>query len=172
MFSEWRPQIGLLDLRMPDVDGLEVIRRIRQLPTGAKTPIIVVTASAFEENRKDVIAAGGDDFLGKPFREQDLFEKIGRLTGAEFEYEEEPVGEQNTGERQPLAMEDAVAAIPLEIRTRLTQAAVRADFDKMLEAVAEISDRFPEAAPELRRRVESFEYQSLIELLQKEKNTL
>jgi CheY-like chemotaxis protein len=172
IFAEWRPHLGLFDLRMPGLDGLEVIRRVRQLPSGAKTPIMVVTASAFEENRKEVLAAGGDDFLGKPFREQDLFEKIGRLTGAEFDYEEEPARPRNPSKHHPLAAEEAIAAIPPEIRKRLTQAAVRADFDAMLEAIAEMAGQFPEAAQDFRRRVEGFEYQSLLELLQKETNTL
>jgi two-component system sensor histidine kinase/response regulator len=167
VFSEWRPQIGLLDLRMPGLDGFAAIRSIRQLPGGAQVPIIAVTASAFEEDRRDVIAAGGNDFLGKPFRERELFEKIGRLTGAEFEYEDEPAAPLSPADRAtPLTVEQVAAAIPSDLRARLAQAALRADFDEMLAVLAQAETVAPEIARELSRRVEGFEYQALLDLLQ------
>jgi CheY-like chemotaxis protein len=168
VFSEWHPKIALFDLRMPGMDGFEVIRMIRALPNGSRTPIVAVTASAFEENRRDVIAAGGDDFLGKPFRDTDLFEKIARLTGAEYEYEAEP--EKNDAEAvgAMFTSEQVCAVIPEELRARIAQAALRADFDEMLATIAEVSAHSPEIADELRRKVECFEYQALIDLIQEE----
>jgi CheY-like chemotaxis protein len=86
MIFDWRPALVLLDLRMPRVGGLEVMRRVRAHPETAlaATPMIAITANAFSEDQREVAAAGGDDFMRKPFREEELFTKVARFTGAEY----------------------------------------------------------------------------------------
>ena len=75
-YEQWRPDLILLDLRMPVLDGYEVIRRIRANPDGPPVKIIVVTASAFQESRKPILASGADEFILKPFRDAKLLETI------------------------------------------------------------------------------------------------
>jgi CheY-like chemotaxis protein len=166
IFAAWQPQLVLIDLRMPVLDGHEAIRQMRAIPSGKDAAIIAVTASAFEENRRAVAEAGGDDFLGKPFREADLFEKIGRLTGAQYVYEDEPPTAPGTQARAPLSRTQVEAALPPELRTRLRAAAVRADFDQMLAILNEVRPEDAGVAADLRQRVEQFEYQSLLSLLE------
>ena len=68
-----RPDLILLDYHMPDIDGLEVIRRVRAV--GDDTPIILASATSQEEARRLHIASvglGADDFVAKPFTFQAL----------------------------------------------------------------------------------------------------
>ena len=66
----------LMDLQMPEMDGLETARRIRLLPGGGATMIVALTANAFAEVRALCLAEGLDDFLAKPFQPDGLFETV------------------------------------------------------------------------------------------------
>jgi two-component system sensor histidine kinase/response regulator len=63
----------LMDVQMPVMDGLTATRAFRQLPGYADTPILALTASAFDEDRQRCMDAGMDDFLSKPVRSEHLF---------------------------------------------------------------------------------------------------
>ena len=56
----------LMDMQMPQLDGLAAARLLRALPTGAQMPVIAMTASAFEQDRIDCLAAGMCDLIAKP----------------------------------------------------------------------------------------------------------
>lgn len=71
----------LMDLQMPVMDGLSATRRIRTEETEsdrARVPIVAVTANAFAEDRARCIAAGMDDYLSKPYSEDDLVRMLGK----------------------------------------------------------------------------------------------
>ena len=71
-----RPDVVLLDLGLPDVDGVEVIRRIRR---EAATPIIILSARGEERDRIAGLEAGADDYLGKPYAVDELNARIRAL---------------------------------------------------------------------------------------------
>jgi two-component system, OmpR family, copper resistance phosphate regulon response regulator CusR len=64
----------LLDLGLPVLDGMKVLQELRE--QGAEFPIIVVTARADERDRVAALAAGANDFITKPFRFNDLLERV------------------------------------------------------------------------------------------------
>ncbi len=68
VFTAVRPDLVLLDLMMPHLDGYEVMRRLAPLtPPGTHLPVIVLTADASPETRRRALASGATDFLTKPF---------------------------------------------------------------------------------------------------------
>ncbi|CAK9041868.1 Hybrid signal transduction histidine kinase J [Durusdinium trenchii] len=73
----------LMDMHMPDVDGVEAAREIRGLESAAATtPIVALTANAMASDRQKCIAAGMDDFLSKPFEPEDLTGMIDKWAGS------------------------------------------------------------------------------------------
>ncbi len=70
--DSFRPDLVITDLMMPRMSGIEFTNRLRRLPEHATTPIVLLTARADEETRREVREAGADDFLAKPFQEQEL----------------------------------------------------------------------------------------------------
>ncbi|MES2694709.1 MAG: response regulator, partial [Verrucomicrobiota bacterium] len=77
LVPELRPDLIFLDLRMPGIDGLELARRLRERPGGPALKLFAMSASVLSFNREKAFAAGCDDFLPKPFREEDLLARLG-----------------------------------------------------------------------------------------------
>ena len=66
----------LMDVQMPEMDGLEATQRIRQIPRHAGTPILAMTANSFVEDKNRCLAAGMDDFITKPIAPRHLYETL------------------------------------------------------------------------------------------------
>ena len=78
-FEEERPDLVLMDIRMPDMNGLEATKIIKEV--SHETPVIAVSAYAYQENIREAKAAGCDDFLPKPFRPEDLMTMVEKYVG-------------------------------------------------------------------------------------------
>ncbi|NOT13253.1 MAG: response regulator [Methylococcaceae bacterium] len=81
----------LMDISMPDIDGLEAARRLRQ--TGYSLPIVMLTANAYPSDRLNVINAGCNDFLVKPLQVSELLAKLKLHLNLTWVYEEDDDGE-------------------------------------------------------------------------------
>jgi len=83
-FEAWRPDFIWMDIRMPMMDGLEATRLIRETEAGRTVKIVAITAHAFETDHEGALAAGCDDFVRKPFSEEEIFDTIARHLEVEY----------------------------------------------------------------------------------------
>ncbi len=162
-FADWQPHLILMDFRMPVIDGREAIRRIRTMAGGKDLKIIAVTASAMDENRQELTEVGADDFISKPFREAELFEKIHTHVGVKYDYAEE-----STVASQQVASELTPASLvgwPPSLIDSMREAVITADLDQLLRKIQVFETRDPRVAQGLRALAEGFQYQKLLDLL-------
>lgn len=75
------PDLMILDVMMPDMNGIELCRRIRQLDRHKKTPILILSARGDPESVQQGIAAGANDYLSKPILHHDLITKLYDMLG-------------------------------------------------------------------------------------------
>jgi len=83
--GKWSPHLVLMDLGMPGMDGFEASRLLQSRPPGNRTVVVAVSARVFEEERQKLKEYGVEWFLPKPFREEELYQMIGKCLGAQFE---------------------------------------------------------------------------------------
>jgi CheY-like chemotaxis protein len=83
-----RPDIVLLDIGMPKLDGFDVIRKVREDPSLADLPVLAVTAYAMRGDREKGLEAGFDGYLSKPVNGRLLFAEMNRLLSQRFAKEE------------------------------------------------------------------------------------
>jgi two-component system cell cycle response regulator DivK len=74
-----RPDLMLLDIQLPGIDGCEALRALRAVPALANVPAVAVTASAMPHDRERLFAAGFDRLLPKPIRLRELIDTVAEL---------------------------------------------------------------------------------------------
>ncbi len=167
LFSSWRPHLILMDLRMPGMDGLEAIRTIRARETEGRVPIVAVTASAFEEDRRKTEEAGADGFVSKPFRETELLRTVSHCMGIQYVFDVEP----HPPKEAAATRTSTASLISGPLRRSLREAVVSADLDRVLALADEIGKDDPETARTIRSLAESFDYERLLAFLAPRKDS-
>ncbi len=78
---EQRPDLAVLDVLMPKIDGFELTRRLRAEPATSRMPIIILTARVQDADVQEGFDAGADDYLRKPFSPQELRARVQAILG-------------------------------------------------------------------------------------------
>lgn len=163
-WRQWQPHLIFMDMRMPVMDGYEATRQIRAMESAqTRSKILALTASAFEEQRASILAAGCDDFLAKPFRESHLFEKLAEHLGVNYLYEEDNELPIDSSHEFPLTG-SMLATMPPDWIAELHQASLAVDADRILQLVQQTSDSH--LATGLTELVHKFCFDEIAELSQ------
>jgi len=194
IWKAWKPHLIWMDMRMPVVDGYDATKKIRAAEAArvneqtsrraddghgggsekshinnqkSTIVIIAVTASAYDEERTEVLSAGCDDFLRKPFKDADVFDLLHTHLGVRFVYEEaHAAGNTEQAEAQEILTVDAFARLPDEWTAQLRQGAEEVDIDQLSFVIEQIRGRDAALADALTRLAENFEYDKILALVQ------
>jgi CheY-like chemotaxis protein len=79
--SKMRPNLILMDIQLPGIDGYEITRRLKKNPDTADIPVIAVTAYALKGDEMKALRAGCDDYVSKPINTRDLPEIVEKYIG-------------------------------------------------------------------------------------------
>lgn len=162
LFQSWQPQMVWMDRRMPVMDGLEATRRIRELPGGKEVKIVAVTASAFMEQRDEMLSAGMDDFVRKPYRASEIYECLSKLLGVQYVYANLP--EKNDAVSTRLTSE-MLAVLPTDLRMALRGALESLESERINELVQQVASYDMELHRTLAMLVENFDYPAILSAL-------
>jgi CheY-like chemotaxis protein len=164
VWEQWDPHLIWMDMRMPVMDGYEAATRIKSTTKGQATVVVALTASVFEEQRRVVLSSGCDDFVRKPFREQEIADVLSQHLGVRFLYDDplpaaSPQADDRTQEGLP---PEALAALPAHWREDLHEAAQRADMDAMLSLLMHIEADHAPLADRLEALIQDFRFGEII----------
>jgi PAS domain S-box-containing protein len=163
----WHPQMILMDVHMPVMNGLEATERIKKDPRGKETIIVALTASAMDGDRQAVVESGANGFVSKPCREDELLETMRRLLDIKYEY-----AEADEFERQPAAAASVLSAeslrqLPRELMEEIHKATLAGNkklLDGLIVKVREAGDA--RSGDGLKELADKYDYDALTQLLE------
>lgn len=181
LWQTWQPHLILMDMRMPIMDGYEATRVIKTREETSiqntksqisnwKTIIIALTANAFEEQREAIIKAGCDDYINKPFREEELLEKLSEYLGVQYIYQEESYQLTNLKQQRPKSMLTLTDLITLlsemspEWVKQVYTAAAQCSDDLILELIEQIPSENAVLQNFIKNLAHDFQFEKIMEL--------
>ncbi len=156
VFKEWHPQLILLDVKMPVMDGTKVTEIIKSMPEGKDVVIIVVSASVFEEQKKHILELGASAYINKPVREDVLFTEIQQHLGVTYLYQQQTEAHCT----HKLTKHD-IAQLPIGFRQKFYQAIQVGDVAQLAKLATEASHYEPDIGSALQAMVDNFDLNSL-----------
>jgi signal transduction histidine kinase/DNA-binding response OmpR family regulator len=164
IFEAWRPHFIWMDLRIPVISGMEAARRIRQLEGGQEVKIVAVTASTFASQRDEVLGAGMDDFLRKPYRSREIFDCMAQHLGVRYVYGARPQAAR--GDSPAILRPEDLAVLPAALRDELEKAVISLDRNRIALLVSQVSEQNASLGAGLARLAERYTYSPILHALE------
>ncbi|MGB1287753.1 MAG: ATP-binding protein, partial [Aggregatilineales bacterium] len=165
--ESFKPHLIWMDIRMPVMDGMEATRRIRALPDGDAIKIIALTASVYDEERDDVIAAGCDDFVRKPVQVRTIFEVMHRHIGVEYVFvtPDDTTSQSEPDLLSPDEMRIALQQIPATLLNQLQEQTELGDMTLIEKTLTDFRTHNEALADSLQRLAKRFQFDEMLMLL-------
>jgi PAS domain S-box-containing protein len=162
----WNPDLILMDVHMPVMDGLEATRRIKAHPRGKETVIVVLTASALDDERHQVAQSGADDFLAKPLRDDDLLEKMRAHLDITYVYDERTAAPGQHLDGTLELSSETLGRLPLHLLEKVRDATLNGNKRLLNELILEVGAAGNAGcAHALRELADKYEYDTMTRLL-------
>ena len=168
-FEEWSPDLILMDMRMPVMDGYEATRRIKSMEKGQQTPIVALTASSFEEERMEMAILGMQGYIRKPFNENELFDTIAEILDIKYIYEDKKSSGQEKYLNDDGAILEDISKLAKSIVQKMLDALAIADLDLLIELIKSIETENPELSQQLKMLANNYDYDYLQQILNPDK---
>ncbi|HEU4816445.1 ATP-binding protein [Janthinobacterium sp.] len=162
MLAAQRYDMVLSDWRMPDMDGLALTRWLRAQPALVQPRLVIMTASAFEEEKQEALAAGADGFLRKPIEQEHLFAMLEQQLGLRFQRTAAPPP------RVPAAafdLQQALGQLGGAERQALLESVQALDLRRSAIVLAGVATSLPQLTAHIAAMLEQHQYQPLCALL-------
>lgn len=154
------PDLVLMDIRMPVMDGIEATKQIQERYKDRAAPVVALTASAFESDKERILAAGLSGYIRKPFKLTELLDVIRGHLPVEYEYASSGVTVDKREDERALL---AVSKWPADLRAALCKAARGADVAELEDLLGRQEDS--PAVDALHRLLDAYDYAALIAAL-------
>lgn len=153
----------LMDIQMPELNGLEATQQIRQLPGGAEIPIIALTANAFAADKALCFAAGMNDFLSKPVKPDALYALLSKYLPASNNHFFAQASAPDSAEKAPNLAEliDEIAVLAELLSTGNMEAVHY--FSRLKNTLQQVS---PADFAQLRHAIDNFDFEAALSLLE------
>ncbi len=167
IWEEWNPNIILMDMRMPIMDGYEATRRIKTTMKGQATVIIAVTASALEEDRELILSEGCDGYIRKPFRDVEIFEEFEKQLGLKFVFEEfQPISAKSKEKTKSFDFQREFSSLSASQIKNLYHAVSVGDVASINQLVNSIVVQAPELANHIQKMADQYKFEELLNYLE------
>ncbi|MET0007606.1 MAG: response regulator [Candidatus Thiodiazotropha sp. 6PLUC4] len=164
LFLSWHPHFIWMDQRMPVMDGTQATRRIRQLPNGREVKIVAVTASAFADQRREIVAAGMDDYVSKPYRAIEIYDCLSRHLGVKYLYADKPEPQQQSLTLTP----EMIKVLPEALLKELREALLNLEPGRIYAAIQQVESYDKTLQQTLSRLAVQFNYPAILQALNKQ----
>jgi CheY-like chemotaxis protein len=172
LVESYNPHLIWMDMRMSGMNGYQATQKIRakKAKTLLTTPpnfspfpkIIAVSASVFEEERQKVVAAGCDDFVGKPLTENLIWEMLKKHLGVKFRVEGSQLHKAEHHEIQDSIIVQALTTLPPELLNQLAMETQIGDSEKFLSLLAQIPPSQTFLINTLTELINNFEFELIL----------
>ena len=125
--------------------------------------IVAITASVFNEQRQDILTAGCDDVVNKPFKDYEIFQTMARMLDIEYLYEEH--GEEAAPRERINLTKEMLADLPEDLLHELREATLLLDREAALEVISRIAVKAPDVVTGLIELVNNYQMDQLRDLL-------
>lgn len=167
----WQPDVILMDMHMPDLNGYSATRQIKANNQDTPTPIIAITAYAFEEDRNAALAAGCDDYIRKPFQVVELCEVLANYLDITFVADDPVDISGKSGQHSGVdgksfdTLVNLLAEVSPQWKNLMYHAAVLGNFQEMGELIEQIRPEHSMVAERLYTLVDAFQFEQITKIL-------
>ncbi len=153
---EWPPDIVFMDIRMPVMNGITTIRHIRE-EFSDKISCIAVTTSTLKQDSDQLLQAGFDDFIGKPYRFDRVYKCLDKYLSVEFEY--------NKSEQPAETLDLTKLSLPQSLHERLTEAAELSNLTALEALIVELATEQQALATTFKKCLDNYDTDAIVDML-------